>query len=109
LVSVLIKLVHLVTEKALKDLMKQRREKVEEIKKKTNYYSTRDLLQKYDDSSMASPVPLRRRVLASQPVPVTPQQPVRVKNGLPDQSSPNTNPLSRKDFLNDDILILMFG
>ena len=38
-------------EKSLQNLMKQRREKVEEIKKKTNYYTTRDLLQKYDESN----------------------------------------------------------
>jgi len=38
-------------EKTLKALMKTRRDKVEEIKKKTNYYSTRELLQKYDESS----------------------------------------------------------
>jgi len=39
--------------------MKQRRDKVEEIKKKTNYYSTRDLLQKYDESTAAE-TPVRK-------------------------------------------------
>ncbi|KAF9074403.1 hypothetical protein BDP27DRAFT_1444255 [Rhodocollybia butyracea] len=37
-------------ERTLQQLLKQQREKVEEIKKKTNYYSTRELLQRYDDS-----------------------------------------------------------
>ncbi|TFK23586.1 hypothetical protein FA15DRAFT_670405 [Coprinopsis marcescibilis] len=46
-------------EKALQQVMKRRREKVEEIKKKTNYYSTRDLLQKYDDATPTE-TPMRR-------------------------------------------------
>ncbi|KAG6865351.1 hypothetical protein C0991_003274 [Blastosporella zonata] len=52
-------------EKTLKQLLKQQRTKVEEIKKKTNYYSTRDLLQRYDDSpnahqrAVTAPVQLR--------------------------------------------------
>ncbi|KAF9535207.1 hypothetical protein CPB83DRAFT_755476 [Crepidotus variabilis] len=62
-------------EKALKELMKQRREKVDEIKKKTNYYSTRDLLQKYDEAAPASSTPLRQRFPAGQAPPVTPQRP----------------------------------
>ncbi|KAG6829421.1 hypothetical protein H0H92_004567 [Tricholoma furcatifolium] len=37
-------------EKTLQQLLKEQRLKVEEIKKKTNYYTTRDLLQRYDDS-----------------------------------------------------------
>lgn len=51
--------------------MKKRRDKVEEIKKKTNYYSTRDLIQKYDESSPAG-TPLRQRFPPGQ-VPQTPQ------------------------------------
>ena len=51
--------------------MKKRRDKVEEIKKKTNYYSTRDLIQKYDESSPAG-TPLRQRFPPAQ-VPQTPQ------------------------------------
>ncbi|TRM59127.1 hypothetical protein BD626DRAFT_585796 [Schizophyllum amplum] len=39
-------------EKQLQALLKQQRAKVEEVKKKTNYYSTRDLLQKYDESNL---------------------------------------------------------
>jgi len=30
--------------------MKKKADKVEEIKKKTGYYSTRDLLEKYDEA-----------------------------------------------------------
>lgn len=37
-------------EKELKVLVKQKQDKVEEIKKKTGYYSTRDLLEKYDEA-----------------------------------------------------------
>ncbi|KAG9225734.1 hypothetical protein CCMSSC00406_0009331 [Pleurotus cornucopiae] len=52
-------------EKTLQQLLKQQRTKVEEIKKKTNYYSTRDLLSKYDESTpMNTPQPpqgLRQR------------------------------------------------
>lgn len=63
--------------------MKLRREKVEEIKKKTNYYTTRDLLQKYDEAATAE-TPLRRRNPGVQGLPggapqtpkfATPQQP----------------------------------
>jgi endoplasmic reticulum junction formation protein lunapark len=50
-------------EKTLRDLLKQQRTKVEEIKKKTNYYSTRNLIERYDD---ASDSPLRRRPVAGQ-------------------------------------------
>lgn len=37
-------------EATLKHLVKQKQDKVEEIKKKTGYYSTRDLLEKYDEA-----------------------------------------------------------
>jgi hypothetical protein len=33
----------------LRDLLKSQHDKIEEIKKATNYYSTRDLLEKYDE------------------------------------------------------------
>jgi len=82
-------------EKALKDLIKRRREKVVEIKKKTNYYSTRDLLQKYDESSAESPAPLRRRFPVDPLVPATPRRPVQhpqANNGLPPQMTPSANP-----------------
>jgi len=69
-------------EKMVQNLMKERRDKVEEIKKKTNYYSTRDLIQRYDEGSPATP--LRPRVNPGQPLPVTPQQ-------HPPQNNINTN------------------
>ncbi|THH32766.1 hypothetical protein EUX98_g1378 [Antrodiella citrinella] len=47
-------------EKSLIALRKQQREKVEQIKKQTNYYSTRNLIERYDDSP-ASESPLRKR------------------------------------------------
>ncbi|KAJ9127324.1 hypothetical protein QFC24_000731 [Naganishia onofrii] len=39
----------------LRDLLKSQHDKIEEIKKATNYYSTRDLLEKYDELSRSSP------------------------------------------------------
>ncbi|KAF9476787.1 hypothetical protein BDN70DRAFT_881978 [Pholiota conissans] len=68
-------------EKTVKELMKKRREKVEEIKKKTNYYSTRDLIQKYDEVT-PSATPLRQRLPVGQ-IPQTPQ-------GRPIPNAPNT-------------------
>lgn len=43
-------LVHLSTVKTLSALKKEQREKVEELKRKTGYNSTRELLEKYDDA-----------------------------------------------------------
>ena len=51
-------------------LRKQQREQIEEIKKKTNYYSTRNLLDRYDESASSPGTPSQRR----QPVPQTPVQ-----------------------------------
>ena len=82
--------------------MKNRRDKVEEIKKKTNYYSTRDLLQKYDESSPSTP--LRQRLTPGQP-PSTPQGRPIPNNGkiLPQTPAPPTSGLqshlSRMSFL----------
>lgn len=56
-------------EKHLVTLRKQQREKVEEIKKKTNYDSTRNLIERYDETDS----PLRRRI-PSAGVAVTPQK-----------------------------------
>jgi len=63
-------------EKTLKTLKKQQHEKIEEIKKKTNYYSTRNLIERYDDipNGAGSPQALRRRNVPLGP-PVTPQKP----------------------------------
>jgi hypothetical protein len=70
-------------EKTVRTLTKERREKVEEIKKKTNYYSTRDLIQRYDETSPATP--LQPRVNPGQPLPalpVTPQQQQPFSNNM---------------------------
>lgn len=75
-------------EKTLKDLYVKQRNKVEEIKKKTNFYSTRDLLERYEaPGSPSSPAALRKR----QNIPQTP-----VKHPAPVQSQPAqpaSNPL----------------
>ncbi|KAG8905021.1 glutamine--fructose-6-phosphate transaminase (isomerizing) [Tulasnella sp. 403] len=42
-------------EKQLKSLMAEQRTKIEEIKKKTNYYSTKNLLDRYDESAVRKP------------------------------------------------------
>ncbi|KAF8334826.1 hypothetical protein F5887DRAFT_1237987 [Amanita rubescens] len=59
-------------EKTLQQLLKKQRSVVEDIKKKTNYYSTQELLSKYDSTPMNSP--LRQRVVSSPVPPGTPQQ-----------------------------------
>ncbi|EPT02175.1 hypothetical protein FOMPIDRAFT_1160688 [Fomitopsis schrenkii] len=66
-------------EKALIALRKQQREKVEEIKNKTNYYSTRNLIERYDDGPRPStPATPQRPVAPRQPPqPQTPAHPVQ--------------------------------
>ncbi|KAG5642493.1 hypothetical protein DXG03_002717 [Asterophora parasitica] len=66
-------------EKTLQALLKQQRTKVEEIKKKTNYYSTRDLLQRYDEPT-ATPG-IRQRLIPAPSQPNTPQRPPLPQNG----------------------------
>ncbi|KAF8627932.1 hypothetical protein AX17_006087 [Amanita inopinata Kibby_2008] len=60
-------------ERTLQELMKKQRGVVEDIKKKTNYYSTQELLQKYDSTPVNSP--LRQRVVPGSLPPSTPQRP----------------------------------
>jgi len=48
------------TETHLRDLLKSQHDKIEEIKKATNYYSTRDLLEKYDELVSRVPGGARR-------------------------------------------------
>ncbi|GAA6022568.1 hypothetical protein JCM10207_006588 [Rhodosporidiobolus poonsookiae] len=62
-------------EKTLKVLVKEKQDKVEEIKKKTGYYTTRDLLEKYDEQ-------LRKSAGASASNPATP-----AKQGTPKPTS----------------------
>jgi hypothetical protein len=83
--------------------MKTRRDKVEEIKKKTNYYSTRDLLQKYDESS-PSGTPSRQRLPPGQYA-STPKGQTIPNNGkiVPQTPAPSSSGLqshlSRMSFL----------
>jgi len=75
-------------EKSLAALKQARRNKVEDFKKKTNYYETRELLERYEDSPSTG-VPLARPIddsssrRQSQLFPATPQ---RVVSAAP----PNT-------------------
>lgn len=57
---------HNLPERQLVTLRKQQREKIEEIKKKTNYYSTRTLIERYDEGPGAD-TPLRRRIPMQTP------------------------------------------
>lgn len=63
------------SEKTLMTVLKKQRAKVEEIKKKTNYYSTRNLLERYDEQSSVTPsaTPIRRRSVTPSATP-TPLQ-----------------------------------
>ncbi|KAI5999766.1 hypothetical protein F5J12DRAFT_771575 [Pisolithus orientalis] len=67
-------------ERTLMAVLKKQRTKIEEIKQKTNYYSTRNLIEKYDESPSSSTpnaTPLRRRNVAASvpPTPLTLQTP----------------------------------
>lgn len=69
------------SEKSLAALKLARRNKVEDFKKKTNYYETRELLERYEDSPFTG-VPLARPIddpssrRQSQLFPTTPQRAV---------------------------------
>ncbi|KAF5369708.1 hypothetical protein D9615_010175 [Tricholomella constricta] len=67
-------------------LLKEQRKKVEEIKKKTNFYSTRDLLQRYDESATPG---LRQRLVPAPTQPSTPQRPPPPPNGNTLLQTPN--------------------
>jgi endoplasmic reticulum junction formation protein lunapark len=75
-------------EKHLVTLRKQQREKIDEIKKKTNYDNTRNLIERYDEGS-----PLKKRVpgLSAPVTPqVTPQRAQGPTPGRPNAFSPGT-------------------
>ncbi|EGO02334.1 hypothetical protein SERLA73DRAFT_178217 [Serpula lacrymans var. lacrymans S7.3] len=77
-------------EKTLKNALQKQRVKIEEIKKKTNYYSTRNLIEKYDDAAS----PMRRRngpQPPSTPISTTPQ--TLPKQPLPNAPTQSPNPL----------------
>jgi len=69
------------TEKTLVTLRKQQREKIEEIKKKTNYYTTRNLLDRYDESASSPGTTPRQRQIAPQTPIKAPQRPPNQKQG----------------------------
>ncbi|KAF8629546.1 hypothetical protein AX15_003396 [Amanita polypyramis BW_CC] len=81
-------------EKTLQELMKKQRNVVEDIKKKTNYYSTQELLSKYDTTPMNSP--LRQGVIISPAAPSTPRKlpaaPVNAKTPIQMQPCPAVPP-----------------
>ncbi|TKA51701.1 hypothetical protein B0A53_05406 [Rhodotorula sp. CCFEE 5036] len=78
-------------EKTLKHLVKQKQDKVEEIKKKTGYYSTRDLLEKYDEalrkgapgSAPSTPVKGAATPAGTKNAGATPGTPIRTTAGAP--------------------------
>jgi hypothetical protein len=74
------------TEKTLRELRKRQHTKIEEIKKKTDYYATRDLLQKYDETPANSP--LRGPPSAAQSTPISHSKPGILPSNKP------TTPLS---------------
>jgi DNA-directed RNA polymerase subunit RPC12/RpoP len=83
-------------EKTLRVVTQKQRAKVEEIKKKTNYDSTRSLLEKYADPG----TPIRRLQPLPQPrtpLPTAPQAhlqtPVVQQRNLPLQLSPTPQPI----------------
>ena len=85
--------------------MKERRGKVEEIKKKTNYYSTRDLIQRYDEPSPATPLP--PRVILGQPSPATPHSQPFSKNTNPNGKATGMSPALQAQ-LSRALILLQF-
>ncbi|KIY63287.1 hypothetical protein CYLTODRAFT_494040 [Cylindrobasidium torrendii FP15055 ss-10] len=72
-------------EKALQSLLKEQRAKVEEIKKKTNYYSTRELLKRYDASPSAT-LPMTPKKKGTRPsgiVTTGPASPIASSSAVP--------------------------
>lgn len=80
--------VHVFLEKSLVALKLARRNKVEDIKKKTNYYETRDLLERYEDGPSKGMPPSWPR---NGPVArVQPQQPPSTPQRTAPAVPPNT-------------------
>ncbi|KIM73550.1 hypothetical protein PILCRDRAFT_824597 [Piloderma croceum F 1598] len=78
-------------EKTLKALLRQQRTKIDEIKKKTNYYTTRNLLERYDEppsavggggAAASDPNSALRRRMPGGP-PTTPQRQGQSSNPNP--------------------------
>ncbi|KAF7976100.1 hypothetical protein HWV62_7521 [Athelia sp. TMB] len=98
-------------EKTLKVVLKQQRTKIEEIKKKTNYYNTRNLIERYDEAPSARPggptgpnTPARQQApqgrgdgpsQASSRAPQAPVTPQRQGGpGMPNNGMPPQTPIS---------------
>ncbi|GAA5907124.1 hypothetical protein JCM5296_003463 [Sporobolomyces johnsonii] len=73
-------------DETLKALVKQKQDKVEEIKKKTGYYSTRDLLEKYDEA-LRKNAEVRGRSPAG---PSTPSKQPVAKGAIPFPTAPGS-------------------
>lgn len=71
---------HSSAEKTLQSLRKEQRQKVEDFKKKTKYYETRNLLEQFDESAAGTP---KKATLAPNATPNrTPQRPVIQTPGM---------------------------
>lgn len=77
------------SEKKLKNLRVEQLKKVEEMKKKTNYYSTKTLLDRYDASPADSPLRLRPVQGMMQVPPATPQRVAFSDSNRPDGRGPS--------------------
>jgi hypothetical protein len=90
---------HHFSEKSLAALRQARRIKVEDFKKRTNYYETRELLERYEDNPSTSGVPVVRPIddppsrRQSQLFPATPQ---RAVSAVPQNTpvNPRNQPIS---------------
>ncbi|KAF9010341.1 hypothetical protein BDZ89DRAFT_996329 [Hymenopellis radicata] len=79
-------------EKTLQKLMREQRAKVDEIKKKTNWYETRELMQRYDEQGAAQ-TPPRKPATSTMPggvqTPLTTPRPAPLLQGnAPPQPPP---------------------
>ncbi|KIY64447.1 hypothetical protein CYLTODRAFT_401875 [Cylindrobasidium torrendii FP15055 ss-10] len=74
-------------ERQLQSALKLQRTKVEEIKKKTNYYETRELLQRYDESPSSPLLPPGTPVRKGPRQSMVPQTPGSPAQNLPSASA----------------------
>ncbi|KAK2465858.1 hypothetical protein APHAL10511_001499 [Amanita phalloides] len=92
-------------EKTLQALMKKQRSVLEDIKKKSNYYSTQELLMKYEAAPINSP-PRQRVVSSSATLQLTARPPLQrgQQSTLPTPTSPFTAQKQWYDKLADFVL-----
>lgn len=85
----------------LRQLQKQLREKVEELKKKTSYYITRELLERYDDKLKTSNNPLNRK-MGDRPSPMSTPNTIRQRHPPSTNSPapPNSQPPNSMSSIN---------